>query len=631
MRIMKLSILSVLIGVLALTAFAGEIADPMRIGVGARPLGMGKAYIAVAEDADAIFMNPAGLGWADQFKLTSMYSTFMQDVNYLVVGGIYPIGKYGAIGAGLVNAGVSDIPYKSAAGASLGTGTWNSSVIFVSYGKSLTDKISLGLSLKNYTHSAGGSVSSASTTSLLNSGAASAMAADVGALFKLNPWLNAGLAYQNLINGVNKNDTLSSALKAGVKVGIMGENGLRKANQRLDLALDADFNSVKGMTPMTMHAGLEYWPVNSLALRIGMDQEPGVQVNTNLTAGLGIRVGGVEFNYAYHPYSAVGTVADDNTHFFSMSYVGVPTSTKSLELTVTAPEDKFVTHESAIRVQGNASSFSKVRVLVNGVMANVDDKGDFAIDVPMEKLGKKLISVVAEDQSGKTKEQDLRVLRLAYFIDVNQNYWAKDPIENTGTVGLVQGYPDGTFKPDRSLTRAELATILVRAKGIEVPQVFGNVFKDVNKEHWAAGYVKAAKTYGLVKGYPDGNFKPNNKINRIEGIVVMARVDKLPLAEQFGAYQAPYKDLSAKHWSSRHVVAAKTAGILDFIKDDTLKPKLSLSRAESMEMFSKTKFAGDQIETLRSWIVGFDKESSNLPEIKTDITATEEGKAAKTE
>ena len=78
--------------------------DPLSIGVGARALGMGKAYVAVAEDSDTIFTNPAGLGEIDNFQFTSMSGKIMEEVNYTLFGGVYPIGNKQAIGIGYVAA-----------------------------------------------------------------------------------------------------------------------------------------------------------------------------------------------------------------------------------------------------------------------------------------------------------------------------------------------------------------------------------------------------------------------------------------------------------------------------------------------------------------------------------------------
>ena len=82
----------------------------MDLSVGARSLGMGKAYVAVAEDAETVFMNPAGLGTVSSLKLSSMYTSFLGDINYVVLAGAYPLdNNSGTVGVGVINESVSDI------------------------------------------------------------------------------------------------------------------------------------------------------------------------------------------------------------------------------------------------------------------------------------------------------------------------------------------------------------------------------------------------------------------------------------------------------------------------------------------------------------------------------------------
>jgi len=177
------------------------------------------------------------------------------------------------------------------------------------------------------------------------------------------------------------------------------------------------------------------------------------------------------------------------------------------------------------------------------------------------------------------------------------------PIENNATVGLVQGYPDGNFKPERPLTRAELATLLVRAKGIDVKDDRARqVFKDVKSDFWAAKYIEIAQREGLVKGYPDKSFRPNNKISKAEGIAVLVRFDKLPLAE---ANAKPYWDVPAYHWAARYIEAAKSAGMLNFVSDNRFNPKQAMLRSQTVEVLGKTSLAGAKIKDLYEWEKGF--------------------------
>ena len=83
-------------------SFAQTTFDPLSIGVGARAMGMGKAYVAVAEDCDTIFTNPAGLGEIDAFQLSSMSGKIFDEVQYLQFGGVYPLGRKNAFGVVLL-------------------------------------------------------------------------------------------------------------------------------------------------------------------------------------------------------------------------------------------------------------------------------------------------------------------------------------------------------------------------------------------------------------------------------------------------------------------------------------------------------------------------------------------------
>ncbi|OGC40368.1 hypothetical protein A2438_03765 [candidate division WOR-1 bacterium RIFOXYC2_FULL_46_14] len=567
--------------------------DPLRIGVGARTLGMGRAYTAVAEDAETVFTNPAGLGGIKSLKLTSMYTSLLGDVNYVVFGGAYPLNANSAIGAGIVTSNVGAIPLYDSSQASIGSANWSNNAIFASYGIALPDgKTKLGASAKYYSQGASGATTAEGTNG-------SALGLDAGALYSVNDQLTVGVVAQNplgtkLQSGNGVGNAMVPTIKTGVSYCVPMEG-----NRKLTLAADYDLMSKRANT---LHAGAEFFVTPSFALRAGLDQDPapGGTV-TNLSAGLGLRMQGIAFDFAYHPY---GEVAENATYYFSIGYVGADEPKKlDLEMSLTSPSDKATVYTDNVKVAGKLSgNISGITVLANGVSAPLSADGTFTASVPIEKVGKKLVHVEASDSKGRKLTEDRRVLRLVSFTDVNSGYWAKAPIENTGTVGLVQGYPDGTFKPDRSLTRAELSALLVRAKEYKVPGRPVKVFKDVASSHWAAGYVEIAKRTGLIKGYPDGKFRPNNRISNAEAITVVARFDGLQ--KKYDAKTA-YSDVSKKHWAAGYVNAASEAGMLSYINDTELKPEKSISRAESVQMLSKTSLAVKMVDDLLSWDKGF--------------------------
>ncbi len=595
----------------------GLISDPMTIGVGARPLGMGKAYVGVAEDAEAIFSNPAGIATITNPKLTSMYTSLMGEVGYMVVGGAYPINDKSAVGVGIVNSSISDITLTSTTGASTGTGSWNNSVIFLSYGtyanalpmlKNLDRDVLLGANLKYISSGGSGSTS-------VSNASASGMSADLAMLVPVTDYMNVGLNYQNALGGQisrsGSTDNVTPTLKLGTQVCLIGREGKAynpHANRKLYANIDYDINS--NDRPSASHLGLEFWPSTNLALRVGSD-------NSELTAGLGLRFTGIEFNYAYHPYNGI---SENTTHFFSLGYLGEARK-RMLRVKLDSPKDKSIIHEDFVQLKGHIEvdpgdneqgPAGVVSVKVNGISVPVSKEDlSFSADVPVSKVGKKMLVIEAYDEAGDYIVSQVRLVRLINFADVPDGYWAQSPIENTGTVGLVQGYPDGTFRPDRDLTRAELATLLVRAKGLALPNRQARVvFKDVKPGFWGAKYVEVAKMAGLVKGYPDGTFRPNNKISRAEGITVVARFDNLNLAS---VNEKPYWDMSADHWAAKYVQAAKDAGMLKFVEKNQLNPKENMVRSEAVDMFAKTNLADNQIKDLYSWEKGFQQQFIPAP------------------
>jgi len=107
------------------------------------------------------------------------------------------------------------------------------------------------------------------------------------------------------------------------------------------------------------------------------------------------------------------------------------------------------------------------------------------------------------------------------YTDVDEGRWSCEAINFITDCRLMVGYPDNTFKPRNRLTRAELATIISRYMALEI----GNKtsFADAT-EHWSTEYIHAVNDKGYMKGYPDGSFKPDNNITRAETVATMNRI-----------------------------------------------------------------------------------------------------------
>ena len=99
--------------------------------------------------------------------------------------------------------------------------------------------------------------------------------------------------------------------------------------------------------------------------------------------------------------------------------------------------------------------------------------------------------------------------------------WYNNPISTMSALGIITGYPDGTFKPNKPITRAEFAAIAARFD--ETQSGKSATFSDVIG-HWAAKEIGIAYANEGIKGYPDGTFKPDQNITRAEAMTMINRV-----------------------------------------------------------------------------------------------------------
>ena len=108
------------------------------------------------------------------------------------------------------------------------------------------------------------------------------------------------------------------------------------------------------------------------------------------------------------------------------------------------------------------------------------------------------------------------------FPDVSDNYWAAPQINLLSEQGVIVGYPDGTFKPDDNVTRAEFAAMAIRALGQEHTKVAQPVnFTDINEEHWAYQDIQKALYFDLISCDKDGElFRPEDSVSRAESMTV---------------------------------------------------------------------------------------------------------------
>lgn len=146
------------------------------------------------------------------------------------------------------------------------------------------------------------------------------------------------------------------------------------------------------------------------------------------------------------------------------------------------------------------------------------------------------------------------------FSDIKAGKWYSNPIGYLEGFKIISGYQDGTFKPDKQLTRAEFASVISRFAKLDTTKKTN--FSDVSSNHWAKDYIDNAISHGWMGGYPDGTFKPNQPITRAEIVTVINKLinrtpDKAAI-DGNSANATRFKDLSKTYWAYYDVIEAST-------------------------------------------------------------------------
>ncbi len=164
------------------------------------------------------------------------------------------------------------------------------------------------------------------------------------------------------------------------------------------------------------------------------------------------------------------------------------------------------------------------------------------------------------------------------FTDVPETHWAYDQISLLKDMGVVNGYADGEFRPNRPVTRSEFITMAVKALGME-PSQKALSFKDTNQiPAWAKESWQTAVQSGLVKGYADGTIRPDQKISRAEMITILVRGLEMPTENGF---KLNYADLNQiPDWAVPYVKTATSNGLVKGDANNRFAPQKNASRAE---------------------------------------------------
>jgi hypothetical protein len=154
-------------------------------------------------------------------------------------------------------------------------------------------------------------------------------------------------------------------------------------------------------------------------------------------------------------------------------------------------------------------------------------------------------------------------------------------------VAYIIGYPEGDVRPENDITRAEVATVFFRLLSDQVRETNWtkeNIFRDVKKSNWYNNAVSVMSNMGIVNGYPTGTFKPNSSITRAELAVIAVRFARIMGMD--GNNEVNFSDISS-HWAQNDIRFAASIGWVTGYPNGTYRPNLPITRAEFMTLVNR--------------------------------------------
>jgi len=321
----KISVLIVLMLALNTAVFAasGSTDDATVIGGGARALGMGRAYVAVADESDAPLINPAGIAGLKAPQIMTMNTSILNEIYYYEVSAASP-SKIGTLAIAYITTGTDHVLVP--VGTSYVYADYYDSLFLVSYSSPLSrfvdygHNVFIGTSLKFFNRGWTGGYNQS----------AFGLSADLGMKLIINPYLSLAFNRQNILPvsmggvirwGTGIEESLASITKVGIAIKPV------QLQKKLMLSGDIDLPA-ESSRPVTMHVGAEWQFFQNIAIRGGFDQSvdasSGARTSWSPAVGLSLGAGKssvFRIDYAYHPYYNDASLASS---YISLFYQGEP-------------------------------------------------------------------------------------------------------------------------------------------------------------------------------------------------------------------------------------------------------------------------------------------------------------------
>ncbi|KPJ68921.1 hypothetical protein AMJ44_05105 [candidate division WOR-1 bacterium DG_54_3] len=517
----------------------GELGiNPLQVEIGSRPLGMGGAFAGLADDMNAILYNPGGLAWAKGISLT------LKNFEDITAVQAYPTGFGSSLGLAVSANRISDIPLRTGTGEVANS---SSDVIFLSYGTKLTfipalyknpffQRLGLGMNIK-------GLMGQTLRRTNQRDISATGWDVDLGVLWKGEEWWSAGVSLQNILpaetlgGGIIKWDSgeeegIPAVGKLAASARVIGDIGSPIFMEGRELLLAGELNLFRSRS-MLLRLGGEWNFGKRYYIRTGfMQQHKTKGISSDINFGIGIRLErwGIDLASYREP------IQDQRWLVVSFLYfpkewivireldIEKPAVMIEKPIEMISLADNIVTYDDKIEVFGKVKP--GVDVYINGLRAHVAPDNSFRVVVPL-RLEKNLIVVEAR-YNGEKKVWKYKVLRKARVKIADQEKVKdlekkREAVESLVTMGVIEITPEAEFVMEAGVTRGELASWLVRAAEMKLPEVKKDLFVDVPRDHPLAPYIKVVTDLKLLRPFPDGTFRPGAIVSKEEGEAIFAK------------------------------------------------------------------------------------------------------------
>ncbi len=179
--------------------------------------------------------------------------------------------------------------------------------------------------------------------------------------------------------------------------------------------------------------------------------------------------------------------------------------------------------------------------------------------------------------------------------DIPPNYWGSEFVSSVVGNGIMKGYPDGTFKPERYMTRIEASAVIFKI--LSLSEDYSTEFKDVRKDYWGRGIIGAVVKAGIMKGYPDGTFKPDGLITRAEFLVIVLKA--IGRGKASFNVSGMFSDVDSNFWAYPFIVEATVPHVVinpEKLGEIRIKDKVFPVFSEKFNSIVEIVKVGDKIK-----------------------------------